>query len=109
MAAYEQRKVVTLVGERGWHEPDNSDYDEGSVDRGYRSMNADINKLAKGVTIHSVSYSHIIITYGPSARIMRIYATLVYSGNVDLTKVFGKTDYDGKEIKPDTTLINVYL
>jgi hypothetical protein len=49
----EQKKVLTLYGERAW----GNSLEDDSVARGYTSMNGYVHALARKITIHSVNDS----------------------------------------------------
>lgn len=102
----EIRKVLTFFGDRGWHD-DNGGYTEGSVVRGYRRLNEYINRLGTVVTIHSVSCSHVVLP--DNFGLVRLFATIVYSGNLDIIDYFGAMDSDGKPRESDDTVIEFDL
>ena len=103
---YEHHKVLTFFGDRGWHE-DNGGYTEGSVNRGHRRLNEYINRLGTVVTIHSVSYSHVILP--DNSGLVRLFATIVYSSDLDVIDYFGAIDSNGKSRKSDETVIEFDL
>jgi hypothetical protein len=104
---HEERKVLTLWGHRGWHIPDDDDYNTGSLNRGYRSLNTVIEGLAQRVTIHSVSYSSIPIPALGVCHLIHVSATIVYSGNLDIQGFHGvKVD---RTKKTDSTVFEVHL
>jgi len=115
MAKHETRQVVTLYGERGWHDPATSDYNYGSVNRGYSSMNSYINSLGKHITIHSVSFSHIVfpdpdVPNPSNVKTYRIFAEIVYSGTCNFFSILGHVDEEtGQEYRKDNTVFHVYL
>jgi hypothetical protein len=89
---HEERKVVTLYGERGWHDPDTvGGANQTSMVRGYGHLNEYINDyLAKRVTIHSVSYSNAIFPtlvnrHAEQVHQQWLFATVVYSGEIDFS------------------------
>ncbi len=112
MLKHEERKVITLCGDRGWHDPDPDLYSPDSVLRGYRHLNERINRLAQKVTIHSVSYSSEPFPGAKPGvpRLIRLFATIVYSGQLDILDEFGDVDSStGKSRRPDETVIQMTL
>lgn len=76
------RKVLTLYGDRGFQQ-DNPDYTERSVVRGYDNL----NKYLEGTLNHnptiellSMSYSHIVLPSSPTQSTIRIFLTIVHTG-----------------------------
>ncbi len=85
----EKRKVLTLWGHRGWHVPNSDDdYNTGSLNRGYRSLNRVIASLAEKITIHSVSFSAVPIPDKGPCQLIHVSATIVYSGTFDINKEY---------------------
>ncbi len=112
MREHEERKVITLYGDREWHDPDPHDSTAESVLRGYRLLNEEINRLAAKVTIHSVSYSSELLPWPkPSqTRHLRLFATLVYSGQLDVhTEFMEAVEVGAKSRRADETVIDVMI
>ena len=86
MPRYEKRNVLTIWGHRGWHVPDSDDYNTGSLNRGYRSLNTVIQEIAEQVTVHSVSYSTAVIQPG-AFHLIHVSAMVVYSGYLDVRDI----------------------
>lgn len=85
---HEVHKGLTLWGHRGWHVPDDDDYNTGSLNRGYRSINKVIQSLEEKITIHSVSYCATPIPNLGVCHLIHVSATIVYSGSFDITKEY---------------------
>jgi hypothetical protein len=111
MARHEVRNVLTFWGDRGWHDParEGIGYDSGSILRGHRGLNKAINELSRRVTIHSVSYSHVIFPLPPNVTAIRIFATVVYTGPSALGIYGTKNPYGSGDISAETTLLEVSL
>jgi hypothetical protein len=76
----EKTKVLTLWGDCGWRDPDDgTGYSSKQVLRGYERLNEEINDLAKVATICSVSYAHIVMPLPFPYKVLRLFATVVYS------------------------------
>lgn len=104
----EVRNVLTFYGDRGWHDPVDGgiDYDSGSVVRGYHGLNEVVNDLSRRVTVHSVSYSHLIFP-GHPVTLIRLFVTVLYTGPSALG-IYGKKNPHGLgPITADTTVIEV--
>ena len=108
MPKYEERKVVTLWGHRGWHVPNSDDdYNTRSLNRGHRSLNKAILDIAKQVTIHSVSHTSIPLPYEGVVQQLYVSATIVYSGDLDITKIASvKVD---RVAPPNDTVFEVHM
>lgn len=82
------RKVITFWGYRGWSDPDLEDHNTGQVSRGYKGLNAAIQGLPRKLTIHSISYSTIIMPpwniHGN--QLIHMAATVLYSGDFDTSE-----------------------
>jgi len=113
MLQHNERRVITLYGDREWHDPDPSDSNSESVLRGYRLLNEEINRLAAKVTIHSVSYSSELLPWPKPSQTkhLRLFATLVYSGQLDVRGEFLELmDIAGKsDRRADETVIDVMI
>lgn len=106
---YEARKVATLYGEYGWNDPDDPEQNASSLDSGYRAMNDEINALAEKVTIHAVSYTHVVLPEPGQFKTMKVYATIVYSGYINPAS-FGSDPHTGTPpYDENSTLFYVHL
>ena len=89
------RKVLTLYGDRGFQQ-DNPGYTDGSVVRGYDNLNRYLEGILNknpAAELLGMSYSHIVIPYGPNQSILRIFITVVYTGefrDLDLLPTFSE-------------------
>jgi hypothetical protein len=113
MAKQEVRNVLTFWGDRGWESPisDGKGIDDNSrsILKGYDYLNHVVNDLSRRVTIHSVSYSHIVFPLPGPGTAVRLFATVVYTGPSALG-IFGKQNpHSGEEITADTTVLEVDL
>lgn len=97
------RKTLTIYGERGWNE-ENPDYNDESLARGFGGLNGIVNKVAKMVTVYSVSYAHIPLVHTGKVYMMVISVTVVYSGHLNLQDIFRFPD-----AVVDETVIKVQL
>jgi hypothetical protein len=104
---YEERKVLTLWGHRGWHIPDDDDYNTGSLNRGYRALNKMIGELAKKVTVHSVSYSNAVIPGRGVCHLIHVSVVVIYTGDLDVRDI-SRIKVDRTE-KTDSTVFEVNL
>lgn len=106
---HERRKVLTMFGERGW---DDNTLDSSSAERGFERINTEINDLATRVTIHSISCSTVLLPESSPVILGRlwIYATILYSGDLDLLEYFGKVDPEtGHQRRNEDTTFRVFL
>jgi hypothetical protein len=98
-----RRKVLTIYGERGWNEEDPG-YSDESLARGFGGLNGIVNKVAKMVTVHSVSYAHLPLVHTGKVYMMVMSVTVVYSGQLNLQDLFRFPD-----VIVDETVIKVQL
>lgn len=108
-----QRKTFTIYGERGWGEDELDPY---SAHRGYQTLNDYINGLSDMIEIHSVSLSSSLVPelvtgyHGePEKGRLWIFATVVYSGPIDLINYFGTDRWDGRPLQGNETVFRVAL
>ncbi len=101
------RKVVTLYGERGI--VTSLLEDPYTMERGYAQMNENIALFAKKVTVHSVTYAPLMFPE-PSGYRVWLYATIVYSGDVDTVAFFSaERNTSGMNRGESQTALRVYL
>jgi hypothetical protein len=105
---HEVRNVLTFWGDRGWQASSDGgiDYNSSSILRGYSSLNRVVSELSRRVTIHSVSYSHLIFP-GHQVTAIRVFATVVYTGPSALGLYGTKNPYGRGAIDADTTVLEV--
>ena len=106
----EQKKVLTLYGERAW---DNSLEDD-SVARGYTSMNGYVHALARKITIYSVNYSTGLMpeSADPKRKLehrLWPFATILYSVELDLVQEYRPNDWAGQPLRKGETAFRVPL
>jgi len=80
------QRILTIYGDRGWNEPD-PPYTQNSIRRGYAGLNAQVQRLIHdnpAITIQSVNVSTVLCPEGarehPSGSVLRMFATVVYTG-----------------------------
>lgn len=89
------RKLVTLYGECGIVKDDPL-VEPSTLERGYALMNEEVVRFAQRVTVHSVSYAPLVFSEPGGYRVW-LYASVVYSGDVDLMNFFGSEEKDAGE------------
>jgi len=104
---HEQRKILTLWVDCAWQSPD-TEYSANSLVRGYRRVNEEIIRLAQVITIQSVCCSQVVLPSPSTSSLVRLFATIVYSGDQNAQDLFGDVNpYSGDPIRPDTTVIDL--
>lgn len=77
-----KQKVLTLWGERAWH-IGNVDATRSSLFRGYTWLHNSIHGLLeKGITLQSVSVTHLIPPGQGELQTILFFATVVYVGDL---------------------------
>ncbi len=78
------RKVLTIYGDRGWN-PAEASYTQSSMVRGFAGLNGHIHRLMRDnpeIVVYSVSHSSIVYPFGLDNFMLRLFATVVYSGEI---------------------------
>jgi hypothetical protein len=71
--------VLTLWKDCGWSEQTNHNPED--VMRGYDALNQAVNELSRYATIHSLTYSNLVI---PETATLRLFSAVVYSGDAPI-------------------------
>lgn len=104
-----KRRVLTFYEDCEWHDPvsGGNDYNSSSILRGYRRLNDVVNGLAQHITVHAVSYSHVVFPSPGDVTVVRLFATVVYTGPSALGIYGSKNPYGPGDIMADTTILEV--
>lgn len=84
-----KREVLTLWKDCKWSKSTN--YDPNEVMKGYHSLNLAAREIAHYGIVHSVSFSQLVI---PPMEVIRLFSTIVYSGNVPLDMFGPNSPYE---------------
>lgn len=107
MPQHETRRILTFSTIRAWYGDVNTDLE--SPQKLYSKLNYAVNDFAQKVTIHSVSYDHIIFTVHGTAKPSSIClsASVTYTGPAAFDLWGKRNPYGSGTIEAHTTVIEV--
>jgi hypothetical protein len=107
MQQHETRRVLTFLTIRAWYGDVNTDIE--SPQKMYSKLNYAVNDFAQKVTIHSVSYDHIMFTAASTGKpnSVCLSASVTYTGPA-VFELWGKRNpYGSGLIEAHTTVVDV--